>query len=257
MATLELSYYSKALKRYAAVRVILPEIDKKEEGVGSVSTPYKTLYLLHGLGGNRDSWLRQTNIERYAKAYGIAVVMPEVERSWYADTVYGAKYFTFITQELPQVCRSYFKGMSDKREDNFIGGLSMGGYGALKAALHYPDKYGGCISLSGSLDITRKGRECEIDLWKGLFGIKESPMELEGTDNDLFALLERSCTAELPKMFLWCGTEDVLIRVNCDFAARLGQKGAEYCFAKSEGDHTWKYWDKHIVDGLEYMLGDK
>lgn len=64
--------------------------------------------------------------------YGIAVVMPEVGRTWYTDTQYDLKHFTFVADKLPAVCRSYFKGMSARREDNMIGGFSMGGYGALK-----------------------------------------------------------------------------------------------------------------------------
>ena len=91
--------------------------------------------------------------------------MPEVGRYWYTDTSNGEKYFTFITEELPTMCRGCFKGMSDKREDNLIAGNSMGGYGAVKAALHHPDKYFGCVSLSGALDVTRKNRVCNLPEW--------------------------------------------------------------------------------------------
>ena len=135
MAFLELNYYSESLRRRVTVNVLLPEIDKKADGVGAPDCEsYKTLYLFHGLTGNRSDWIRKSSIERYAEKYKIAVVMPEVGRSWYTDTAYGENNFTFVTEELPKVCRSYFKGMSSKREDNFVAGLSMGGYGAVKAA---------------------------------------------------------------------------------------------------------------------------
>ena len=150
MALLELNYYSEALQSYTVVNVILPECPRKGPGVGMIPAgTYRTLYLLHGLHGNQNDWLRRTGIERYAEKYDLAVVMPGVNNSWYADTCYGAGYFTFITRELPEVCRGYFKGMSDKREDNFIAGLSMGGYGALKAALTCPETFGHCAALSG------------------------------------------------------------------------------------------------------------
>ena len=126
MAFLELHYHSDALRIGVTVNVILPEKAKTLIGMNADGADtYKTLYLFHGLSDDHSIWMRRTSIERYAADYGIAVVMPSVNRSWYTDTVYGAKYFTFVTEELPRVCRSYFRGMSDKREDNMVAGLSM------------------------------------------------------------------------------------------------------------------------------------
>ena len=99
MATMELHVYSKALKRVTAVNVILPEIHKTKPGVGNPGGTYKTLYLLHGLSGDHTNWLRKTSIERYVNTYGIAVVMPNVGRSWYTDTACGEKYLTFVSEE--------------------------------------------------------------------------------------------------------------------------------------------------------------
>lgn len=96
------------------------------------------LYLLHGLSDNHSCWLRRTAVDRYAEEYGIAVVMPEVQRSFYCDMAHGPAYFTYIADELPQICQRLFR-LSDKREDTFIAGNSMGGYGALKAALSRPE----------------------------------------------------------------------------------------------------------------------
>ena len=132
MAFLELHYHSDALGIGVTVNVILPEKAKTLIGMNAEGGDnYKTLYLFHGLSDDQSIWMRRTSIERYAADYGIAVVMPSVNRSWYTDTVYKAKYFTFVTEELPRVCRSYFRGMSDKREDTLVAGLSMGGYGAV------------------------------------------------------------------------------------------------------------------------------
>ena len=202
-------------------------------------------------------WMRRSNIERYADKYNLAVVMPEVGRSWYTDTCNGEKYFTFVTEELPAVCRSYFKGMSEKREDNLIAGNSMGGYGAVKAALHHPDKYFACASLSGSLDITRKGRTCNLQEWRAIFDFNmQDPNELEGTSHDLFAELRRKVAAgvKLPKMYLWCGTEDGLINVNRNYRDLLTELGVEHTYEESEGDHSWHWWDMHIQSALKVLM---
>lgn len=260
MAHLELNFSSKALKQNTSITVILPEKKGEIGTVGADTEKYKTLYLLHGLSGDHMSWMRQTAIERYASKCGIAVVMPEVGRSWYADTPYGVNYFTYITQELPEICQSYFRGMSSERAYNYIGGLSMGGYGAVKATLTYPEKYAGCISLSGSFDITRKGRPYLLEEWRALFGFDiDSALELEGSDNDLFELLKRRINekADLPPIYMWCGTEDSLININREFHAEMKNASLVHRYEESEGDHSWKWWDMHINDGFEYIFGDK
>ena len=257
MAFLELNYRSHALNMTVSVNVVLPERASADAQAGCVDGTYKTLYLLHGLGGNHSDWMRRTAIERYASKYNIAVVMPGVCRSWYSDTVYGAKYFTFITEELPQVCRSYFKGMTSRREDNLIGGLSMGGYGALKAAMTYPERYSGVISLSGALDITRKNRTCNLPEWQSIFDYSMvSPDELEGSCHDLFALTRKAAESgkALPEIFLWCGTEDGLIAINRQYRDMLQELGIACTYTESQGNHNWLYWDMHIQPGLAALL---
>lgn len=261
MALLELHYYSEALKSHTTVNVILPECPRKGEGVGMIPAgQYKTLYLLHGLYGNQYDWIRRTRIEHYAAQYDLAVVMPAVHNSWYADTCYGVDYFTFVTKELPEVCRGYFRGMSAKREDNLVAGLSMGGYGALKAALSCPETFGSCAALSGSLDITRKGRTCDLPNWRANFDFSmESPLELEGGPNDLFALARKNHAegVPFPKLYMWCGTEDALVGVNREYHAMLEEMGVPHCYEESEGDHSWPWWDLHIQSALQYLLGEK
>ena len=257
MAFLQMNYRSKALSNEVSLNIILPEGIKKTGVAGAPDGSFKTLYLLHGLNGDHTMWMRKTSIERYAEKYGIAVVMPSVYRSWYTDTAYGSNYFTFVCEELPEVFRSYFKGASDKREDNFIGGLSMGGYGALKAALTYPEKYFYAISLSGALDITRRGRECNLDEWRAIFDFcMLSPTELDGTRADLFELLKRRVRekVDLPELYLWCGSEDTLLPINERFSRELCEYGIEHTFDVSEGDHSWRFWDMHIERALDFIF---
>lgn len=257
MATMELHFYSKALKRVTPVNVILPEIHKTKPGIGRPEGTYKTLYLLHGLSGDHTNWLRKTSIERYANTYNIAVVMPEVGRSWYTDTACGENYLTYVSEELPAICRSYFADMSDKREDNYVAGLSMGGYGAMKIALTHPEAFCGCASLSGALDITRKNRQRDLNEWRALFGYDLQDFdELTGTKHDVYALVKKNHAAGLPfpKLFLWCGTEDPLILNNHWMRDLLEELGIEHSYSESEGDHSWKWWDLHIQDVLKFFF---
>lgn len=257
MAFLEMNFRSHALGMNVPVNVILPEQPSTAPVAGAPEGTYKTLYLLHGMGGNHSDWSRRTAIERYASDHGIAVVMPGVARSWYTDTVYGANYLTFITKELPAVCRSYFKGMTSRREDNLIGGLSMGGYGAIKACMTCPEQYFACFALSGALDITRKGRNYSLPEWQSIFGFQmDSAAELEGSCHDIFALTRSNAQAQLPfpKLFLWCGTEDSLYTINREYVKLLESLGIDHRWEESTGTHNWKYWDSWSQTALNYIF---
>lgn len=246
---LELNFRSSALGKETQVSVLLPDGAQK---------PYKTLWLLHGLHGDHTSYMRKTSIERYAAAHKIAVIMPNADRSWYTNTVYGANYFDFVANELPEFCACTFSGIDLERENNIVAGLSMGGYGAMKLALTCPDRYATCISLSGSLDITRKGRTCNLPEWRSIFNYDmQSPLELEGSEHDLFALVkkQKESGVTLPKLYMWCGTEDSLVRVNRDFSAHLFSLGIDHVYEESEGDHSWQWWDIHAKNALDKMLG--
>ena len=258
MAFLQMNYRSNAMNGEVAVNVILPEkaknsLDISEGGV----CPYRTLYLLHGIAGDHAIWMRKSAIERYAESYNVAVVMPGVGRSWYTDTAYGAKYLTFVAEELPLVCRSYFRGMSDQREDTFVAGLSMGGYGAVKVALTHPETFCGCGSLSGALDISDDTRDRPIDEWRGIAGFDlNSVAELKDTKHDVFALAKQLIEAgkPFPKLYMWCGEQDTLLAQNDRFHAHLNDLGVEHLYETSEGDHSWRWWDLHVQDAMKYLL---
>ena len=251
---LQMNVYSKELKKSVGVNILIPE------KCLNASTPYKTLWLLHGLSDDHTAWMRYSSIERYADAWGIAVIMPNASRSWYTNTAYGANYFNFITNELPQLCRGLFRGMSSVREDNIVAGLSMGGYGALKLALTCPERYGACISLSGSFDITRRGREYNLDEWRSIFGYEiESALDLAGSEHDLFALVEKNKNEKkpFPKLYMWCGVEDGFININRIFDEHLTRLEVPHVFEESEGNHTWKWWDLHIQNGMRHALSEE
>ena len=246
MIFMDINFRSEALNGNARASLLLP--DQAE--------CFKTVWLLHGLHGDHTSWMRYTSIERYAAQYNAAVVMPDAQNSWYADTAYGAKYFSFITEELPALLKKRFRGYSERKEDNVIAGISMGGYGAVKAALTYPKRYGACISLSGSLDITRRNRPYSLPMWQGNFGFSlESAAELEGAKEDLFALAKRVSADKAPRIYMWCGTEDSLLATNDAFDAHLTALGIAHVYETSEGDHSWRYWDDQIRNALHFAFG--
>ena len=152
MAFMNLKFYSEALGMQTEVYVVIPQRSTAGEiGVetNAKAERYKCLYLLHGLSDDHSIWLRRTSIERYASEYGICVVMPAAARSFYTDMKYGQKYYTYIAKELPKIIRE-FLNVSDKREDNFVAGASMGGYGCMAVGLTYPETFSKIASIAAA-----------------------------------------------------------------------------------------------------------
>lgn len=250
----KLSFFSTCLARLVEVNILLPEQTWAEGAVPHLKE-FPTLYLLHGYGDNHTSWQRWTNIEHYAEQHKMIVIMPAGERSWYADHVDGSKYFTFVTEELPAVCRKMFAGVSTKRETTFVAGLSMGGYGALKIALTYPERYAGVASFSGAVDVTELASILPLNptYWNNVFGDAE---HLEGTKNDIFFLAAESQKQgkPLPRVYLWCGTEDRLIGSHQKLTQHLTDLNYPLHSTQSAGNHSWPYWDREVKNAIPYLL---
>lgn len=212
--------------------------------------PYPALYLLHGMSDDHTAWMRRTSIERYVEGKPLAVVMPNAHLSWYTDGAFGLDYFRFVTEELPDYCERSFP-LSRAREDRFVAGLSMGGYGAMKAALRRPDRYAAAASFSGALDAVRATDRFDARYVEAVFGSKE---RLRGGDDDLFAAAERLNAASCPALYQWCGTEDHNYEDNVRFHAHAERLGLPIAFEEGPGGHTWDCWDRcierWIADGL-------
>lgn len=256
-----MDFFSMVLGMSVNMDVILPQQTWGQigmEGKGSEGK-YKTVYLLHGMSDDQTTWQRRTSIERYVSKLGIAVVMPTTHLAFYTDTSYGMKYWTFISRELPQICREFFPQMSAEPEDTLAAGLSMGGYGAWKLGLGAPETFGAAASLSGVLDIAeRYGRRTEEPPHRKalLEGIFSSAEELAGSENDLRALADRLAAGEkpLPRLYAWCGTGDSLYQNNLDMWDYVKGLGYDLTCEASEGDHQWRYWDEKIQDVLRWWL---
>lgn len=251
---------SKTLQMDTHVDILLP-FDTMEEGD---ITPVKVLYLLHGQGSNCSSWMRWTSIARYAQERNIAVVMPEVQRSFYLDMAYGLPYKTYVAQELPKLCETMFH-ISSKPEDKYIAGLSMGGYGAMRIGFENSGNYAGIASMSGLCDIKTLS---EIDrayfpafLLSEFSAILGENLELKSTDDIYYLAKEMSKREKIPKIFTCCGLQDDekdvdLYKQNIALRSYLEELSLpNYKYMEWDGLHNWKFWDEAIVHVLDYFLG--
>lgn len=243
MALLRVEYSSKVLEMNTSFQVFLPD-----EGTLSEA---KVVYLLHGLTDNCTGWTRYSCCERYARERGVVLVIPEVQRSFYIDGVYGLHYFTYVARELPAVCQRMF-GLSSRREQNFVMGLSMGGYGALKCALTYPEQYAGCGSFSGVTDLEAFMQRSALPMHQKEFTALLGPEHTVGPENDLSALAASVQSA--PAIYLSCGEEDVHYPMNCRFSQQLSRLGIAHRFDHRTGNHTWDFWDRSLQDCFDYLF---
>jgi putative tributyrin esterase len=247
MAHLRVDFFSDALALSTSMTVILPQQTSTQIGMSGqlAEGPPPVLYLLHGLSDDDTTWLRRTSIERYAAPLGLAVVMPQVHRSFYADETYGMKFWTYLSDELPRVVRGFFR-VSPKPAETFVAGLSMGGYGAMKWALRQPERFAAAASFSGALDLAYIQ---EYDLRPHIRALTArvfAGRTVPHSDEDLFHLIRTADRSRLPALTVRCGTEDVLMAQNERFVATCRQRGVPVDAAFGPGAHEWGYWDEQI-----------
>ncbi|SDM86795.1 S-formylglutathione hydrolase FrmB [Paenibacillus sp. yr247] len=252
MAFIDCHFYSDSLGVSASMNVILPQAAQNQIGLASAvyGKKHPTLYLLHGLSDDHTIWMRRTSIERYASQLGIAVVMPAVNRSFYTDMAAGPKYWTFISEELPALARSFFP-LAEERELNYVAGLSMGGYGAMKLALTYPERFAAAASLSGALDVVSIASNLP-DEFKLIYG---DTSKIKGSGNDLFYLAEKLLGKEgkAPQLYQCCGTEDFLYKDNIRFRDYCHELHIDLTYEEEPGEHEWGYWDRKIQNVLNWL----
>ncbi|MBF0244409.1 MAG: esterase family protein, partial [Planctomycetes bacterium] len=257
MALLDCHFFAESLGMSMSMKVILPE-ETSVQGEGEGKTAegrIRTLYLLHGLSDDDSIWCRRTSIERYVAGLGLAVVMPNVHRSFYSDMKDGYRYWSFLSEELPRKVKTLFH-LSDRREDNFVAGLSMGGYGAFKLALNHPDRFAAAASLSGCLDLASRFRDPDASGSGDLRLAFGNASGFAGSNGDLFPLAEslvKSGTA-IPRLFQCCGTEDELHDENQRFREHALKLGLGLVYEEGPGGHSRAYWDKMIQRALSFML---
>lgn len=277
MAWMDIHFYSRILGIESGMYVLIPEADRLKNSKeyardGKVRLP--VLYLLHGTSQDHTDWLRRTSLERYVEDIPLIVVMPAVRRSYYSNQKTGYNYFDFLTEELPDIVQSYFPA-SERREDTYIAGLSMGGYGAMKAAFAKPKLYAAAASLSGMLDF----RADDYTAYFHLIGDEEALLKLKednyyeyrrvmdhvmdwgtiddfnGSDNDLNAWPKRAAErgGVLPRLYLTIGRQDEIYHTNPPFIRKLKEAGIDFTYDEREGEHNWEFWDKAILRVLKWF----
>ncbi|MEV1295568.1 alpha/beta hydrolase family protein [Pseudonocardia sp. NPDC049635] len=254
MARLRCDVVADSLGMATSITVLLPQPSRTRIGAGvrDLDAPPPVLYLLHGLSDDDTAWTRYTAIERYADELGLAVVMPQVHRSFYTDQAYGGRYRTWVCTELPELVARFFRVSTDPAQ-TFVAGLSMGGYGAIGWALREPARFAAAASLSGVLDIAElvaaPPREEDPRIWERIF----DGGPVAGTDADLFALVERVDPAAVPPLFVCAGAGDPLHGQSVRFTAAARAAGLDVTGHDGPGDHDWAYWDVRVRDVLDWL----
>ncbi len=250
MAHIRCDFRSETLDMGTSMTVFLPEsIDCSKA---------KVVYLLHGLADNCTGWARYTSVERYARRYNVAVVIPEVQRSFYCDMKLGLPYFTFVSEELPKLCSNMF-GLSQERRLSYIMGLSMGGYGSLKNVFNNPGRYEGCATFSAVTDMADS-----VANMQGQRALEYEAMFGDGRtiphDCDLFAMLDAfkassTPASGMPRFYMSCGRQDELLAQNERFANELANAGLDCTFESWDGVHNWDFWDPAVEKAFAYFFG--
>lgn len=242
MATLFATFRSAVLNTTTHAQIIFP--NPPENGI----VTKKVLYLLHGMTGGCTDWLTNTRITHYANQQQYIVIMPEVQNSFYTDMVYGGHYFTFTAYELPVIMEQIFN-IRHSRENTYVAGLSMGGYGAAKCALSRPDFYTACAAFSGALDTEWVLRRLpDIDEWHKKLSVAIAGPDLTPPENsNLFTLATDLANKTIkPRFLVTCGSKDFLLESNHSFSKHMSALPFEYAYKEWDGDHNWDFWEESL-----------
>jgi len=251
MAFLQCGFHAETLGLSCEMNVVLPQAPATAKGRKKLPV----LWLLHGMSDDHTTWMRRTAIERYADAARLAVIMPSAALSWYQDMASGLAYGKFFREELPAIAQSFFP-ISTERKDNFIAGLSMGGYGAFLFALSQPERFAAAASLSGALDVSAVVKTSDAHrraVMKAAFG---SALKVKDSPADLLALATKlkASSAPRPKLYACCGSEDFLLPGNRLFDAHAKKIGLPLAYEEHAGaGHTWDYWDRQIQQVIKWL----
>lgn len=257
-------FFSECLRRCVTFKIILPN-DVPEEWKAEnphLQRPAKTLMLLHGYSGSCTDWMNSSLIVDLANQYNLAVICPAGENSFYLDgKETGRKYGTYVGEELIRYARKTF-GLSEKMEDTFIGGLSMGGFGAIHTGLQFNHTFSKVFALSSAL-ITHNVEKmtpgfddgiANYDYYKLMFG---EPSELHASANNPEELVRRLLQTgdRIPDIYMACGTEDFLLEENHIFRDFLQEHGVALTYRESSGIHDFVFWNQYLEPAILWMLG--
>lgn len=259
MAFLTLNYESHFLHCNHDIGIILPDCsrDVSPKEFYNNKTKYPVLWLLHGTFGDYSDWVRKSKIELYACERNLIVVMPSALNSFYSNWdsfATGYSMWDYLTEELMPLIYNWFPASSDQK-DNFIGGLSMGGFGAIKYATAYPEKFAGVAILSAYAYNTNFLNEKQLDSRTknnivNAGGFEAFKGSIENTWERMKEIREKE---KFPKLYCACGKQDFLYQECCAFNEYMKSLDIQFCFETGEGSHEWRFWDKYIERALDYF----
>ena len=244
MIQIDMNFFSEALGRRQRLRMMLPEM-----ATAAPETGFPVFYLLHGFSDGCDSFLYNSALARYADGLPLCVVMPDADKSFYTDMRFGDAYQTHIFEEIPALIRRNFH-VNTAPGHLFVGGVSMGGYGAAKWALQCPERFTAVFLLSPVTDIVSVvqngfGEKADFSLedlrLERIFDVEN----LKSSNDDLMFLLSHT-QKTLPPFYLYCGQDDFLYSKVGTFASLLREKGASVTYLQTEGKHSWQTWEGHL-----------
>ena len=248
------NFSSRVLGMPVDISILLPSRCWQQENERKEKAEYQTLYLLHGFNGNHLSYIRFSDIEKYVDTYQIVVVMPSMYNSAYTDMKYGLEYFTYFTEEMMYFIEETFP-VSTKREDRFIAGMSMGGYGAYKVGLSCPDRFAAIAGMAGSYhaEYRYQGKVTTIStLCEALYG---DPPAITPEVHDVFTIMKnlKDAKKELPRMYTCCGTEDRRYQDSVDLKEFADKEGIPLTFEDGPGRHDMEFFNAYLPRVLEWM----
>ncbi len=248
-----IQFESKMVGKTLPYRVVLPP-----DYESATKMRYPVLYLLHGLTGHFDNWTNNTKLAQYAMNYHVIIVTPEGNNGWYVDsaTVPNEKYESYILQEIMPDVEKRYRTLTS-REGRAIAGLSMGGYGALKFGLKYPEKFVFAASFSGAFkaaawneqELTIAGNWVKVPITQA-FGTGATETRKQNEVYQMVKDLTPEKTAALPFIYMSCGTEDFLIADNEQMQQTLQLKKVKHEYRELPGIHDWKFWDDQVQEIL-------
>ncbi len=265
MAIIQVDYFSKSLMRTVTFNAIVP-VDKVKMSEDKVekNKKYKTLYLLHGIFGNYTDWIANTRIALWAQERDLVVIMPSGENKFYVDKKETMDNFNqFVGNELVEFTRSLFP-LSAEREDTYVAGLSMGGYGACITGLNFNETFShiGMFSAGLILDATHMASEDDPvpyrrkSYYESIFGNLD---DLNGSEKDYKGLITKlkEENAIIPNIYQVCGTQDFLIEPNRIYYEFLQENDVAVHYEEWDGVHDWKFWDEAILKFMNYLPLDE
>lgn len=256
MADISISFFSTMMARHVTVKVIIP-FDIAD--LLGYKQPFPTLYFLPGYSANAESIVSSTILAERAAAKGFAVVIPDGENSFYVDQPdINTFYERFVVEELVSVTRKLLP-ISDKQEDTYIGGISMGGYGCMMLASRHPETFSKVLALSPATKAFGP-KMLENGFTQALLEhyFKSEENYMQNYDPLTNFRQAKADGKKLPDIYLCCGEQDPLVyEMDVDFVKQMEQEGISITSQWGDGVHDSWYWNKVLPDAIDFMLKNK